>query len=111
MSYAQFEMSAAEEGGVVLARQVYERANQSLRAAGEKEERGLLLKAWLDFETQNGDKESLENVAQKMPRKSKKKRRIQADDGVSLFASLIYENPEITFSDNMKSIEKCTVYT
>lgn len=81
MSYAQFEMSAAEEGNVVLARQVYERANQSLRGAGEKEERVLLLEAWRDFETQNRDEESLANVIRKMPRRVKKRQRVQADDG------------------------------
>jgi crooked neck len=85
MSYAQFEMSAADEGDVVLARQVYERANQSLRGANEKEERVLLLEAWQDFETQHGDSESLEKVMQKMPRRVKKRQRVQADDGVSYF--------------------------
>lgn len=102
MSYAQFEMSAAEEGNVVLARQVYERANQSLRGAGEKEERVLLLEAWRDFETQNGDEESLENVMQKMPRRVKKRQRVQADDGVSLFAFLIYESHQIRISCKVK---------
>ena len=83
MSYAQFEMSATEEGNVVLARQVYDRANQSLRGANEKEERVLLLEAWRDFETQHGDNESLEKVMQKMPRRVKKRQRVHADDGVS----------------------------
>jgi crooked neck len=84
-------MLAAEEGNVVLARRVYERANQSLRGASEKEERVLLLEAWRDFETQNGDEESLKNVMQKMPRRVKKRQRVQADDGVSLFALFVYE--------------------
>ena len=83
MSYAQFEMSATDEGNVVFARQVYDRANQSLRGANEKEERVLLLEAWRDFETQHGDNESLEKVMQKMPRRVKKRQRVQADDGVS----------------------------
>jgi crooked neck len=87
MSYAQFEMSAADEENVVLARQVYERANQSLRGANEKEERVLLLEAWRDFETQHGDSESLETVMQKMPRRVKKRQRVQADDGVSICLS------------------------
>ena len=83
MSYAQFEMSATDEGNVVFARQVYERANQSLRGANEKEERVLLLEAWRDFETQHGDNESLEKVMHKMPRRVKKRQRVHADDGVS----------------------------
>jgi len=83
MSYAQFEMSATDEGNVILASQVYDRANQSLRGANEKEERVLLLEAWRDFETQHGDNESLEKVMQKMPRRVKKRQRVHADDGVS----------------------------
>jgi crooked neck len=91
MSYAQFEMLAAEEGNIALARQVYERANHSLRGASEKEERVLLLEAWRDFETQNGDDESLDSVMQRMPRRVRKRQRVQADDGVSLFALLVYD--------------------
>ncbi|PSN43330.1 Protein crooked neck, partial [Blattella germanica] len=87
MSYAQFEMSAAEEESIILARRVYERANQSLRGANEKEERVLLLEAWRDFESQHGDEESVKNVMQKMPRRVKKRQRVQADDGVSLYIS------------------------
>jgi crooked neck len=83
MSYAQFEMSAADEGNVFFARQVYERANQALRCADEKEERVLLLEAWRDFETQHGDNESLEKVMQKIPRRVKKRQRVLAEDGVS----------------------------
>jgi crooked neck len=102
MSYAQFEMSSSEEGNVVLARQVYERANESLRGAGEKEERVLLLEAWRDFETQNRDEKSLENVMQKMPRRVKKRQRMQTDDGVGLFAVLIYKSLQIRISCNVK---------
>lgn len=92
MSYAQFEMLTAEEGNVVLARRVYERANQSLRGANEKEERVLLLEAWRDFETQNGDDESLENVMRRMPRRVRKRQKVQADDGVSLLCIVEYES-------------------
>jgi crooked neck len=80
MSCGQFEMSSSEERNVVLARQVYEGANQSLCGAGE-EGRVLLLEAWRDFEPQNGDENSLENVMQKMPRRVEKRQRIEADDG------------------------------
>jgi crooked neck len=79
-SYAQFEMSSSEEGNVALTRRVYVRANQSLRGAGE-EERISLLESWQMFETQNGDEKSLENVVQKMPKKKRKRQKIQAYDG------------------------------
>jgi crooked neck len=94
-------MSSLEEGNVVLARQVYERANQSLRGAGE-EERVSLMEAWQEFEKQNGDEKSLENVEQKMPRKVNKRQKIQADDGVSLVALLTYKSHQIRISCNVK---------
>lgn len=86
MSYAQFELSCpGEENKVALARRVYERANQSLRTANEKDERVLLLEAWRDFEAQYGDETSQAKVKDKMPRRVKKRQRVQAQDGVSLF--------------------------
>ncbi|KAE8747014.1 hypothetical protein FOCC_FOCC006269 [Frankliniella occidentalis] len=97
MSYAQFEMSCAEAGedeelseeeaaertsqAVALARRVYERANTSLRATKDKEERVLLLEAWRNFEETHGDDISLEKVKQKMPRRIKRRQRVQAEDG------------------------------
>jgi crooked neck len=75
---------------------VYERANQSLHGANEKEQRVMLLEAWRDFETQYGDDKSVESVKQKMPRRIKKRRRVQADDGVSLFALLVYDKGCLT---------------
>lgn len=108
MSYAQFEMSATDEGNVVLARQVYNRANQSLRGANEKEERVLLLEAWRDFETQHGDNESLEKVMQKMPRRVKKRQRVHADDGSDEgweeFFDYIFPEDEAT-KPNLKLLE------
>lgn len=108
MSYAQFEMSATDEGNVVFARQVYDRANQSLRGANEKEERVLLLEAWRDFETQHGDNESLEKVMQKMPRRVKKRQRVQADDGSDEgweeFFDYVFPEDEAT-KPNLKLLE------
>ncbi|KDR21387.1 Protein crooked neck [Zootermopsis nevadensis] len=108
MSYAQFEMLTAEEGNVVLARRVYERANQSLRGANEKEERVLLLEAWRDFETQNGDDESLENVMRRMPRRVRKRQKVQADDGSEEgweeFFDYIFPEDEAT-KPNLKLLE------
>lgn len=98
MSYAQFEMSCAEpedEGeespeevaartdqAVALARRVYERANTALRAVKDKEERVLLLEAWRNFEETHGDDISLDKVKQRMPRRIKRRQRVQAEDGV-----------------------------
>nr|CAG4646064.1 EOG090X01R1 [Macrothrix elegans] len=97
MSFAQFELTLAasqQEGDsdfpVTAARAVYQRANKSLRAAAQavgydvatnKEERLMLLEAWQDFETSYGDEGSQKAVANLMPRRVKKRRRIQTQDG------------------------------
>ncbi|KAJ8887994.1 hypothetical protein PR048_007479 [Dryococelus australis] len=113
MSYAQFEMSAAEEGSVELARHVYERANQALRGANEKEERVLLLEAWREFESQHGDTQSLEAVTKKMPRRVKKRQRVQADDGTEEgweeFFDYIFPDDEAT-KPNLKLLEMAKLW-
>merc|ERR1711979_143716 len=63
------------------ARHVYEEANKELRRAREKEERLMLLEAWADFESEEGDEKSQAMVAQLLPRRVKKRRKIQTDDG------------------------------
>merc|ERR1711979_183055 len=63
------------------ARHVYEEANKELRRAREKEERLMLLEAWRDFEKEEGDEKSQAMVAQLLPRRVKKRRKIQTDDG------------------------------
>lgn len=83
MSYAQFELKySGDDMNIVLARRVYEKANQALRSANQKEERVLLLEAWRDFETQHGDETSLAKLMEKMPKRVKKRQRVQGQDGV-----------------------------
>lgn len=51
MSFAQFEMSTAQEDSVTRAREVYRRANQSFKENPEaKEERMMVLEAWRQHE-------------------------------------------------------------
>lgn len=84
LSYAKFELNAenTDNMNVDMARRVYERANDSLRNAGEKEARVLLLEAWKDFETEIGDEIKLEKLISKMPRRVKKRQKIISDTGV-----------------------------
>jgi crooked neck len=84
MSFAQFELlSAGEEGNIERARSVYDKANNTLRQAMEKEERVLLLEAWKEFEVEHGDDESRDKLKTKLPKRIKRRQRVQADDGVS----------------------------
>ncbi|VDM97122.1 unnamed protein product [Thelazia callipaeda] len=75
ISMAEFELHI---GDVESARKIYQRANTSL-TNGEKEERSLLLESWMEFETKHGNEES---VSRLMPRKVKRRRQIQTEDGV-----------------------------
>jgi len=83
ISYAQFE--ATEIGhGMGTARETFQKAYDHLKEDGLKEERVLLLDAWRVLEQQKGDSTSVTNVEQKLPRRIKRKRMRQDDDGNDL---------------------------
>merc|ERR1712083_579451 len=81
LSYAQFELQVEHEDRIQQARHVYEQANKELRRSKEKEERLMLLEAWRDFESEDGDEKSQAEVHQLMPRRVKKRRKVEAEDG------------------------------
>lgn len=81
ISFAQFEASTGTDESMEQARSVYERADKSLRSVEEKEERVMLLEAWKEFETEHGNDTSQERIKKKMPRRVKKRRKVQTDDG------------------------------
>lgn len=79
VSYAKFEEAQEDTS---LARSVFERGDKSLQRSGaESEQRVLLLEAWRDFEMACGDADSKETIRRKMPKKVKKRRRVQREDG------------------------------
>ncbi|KJH49639.1 HAT repeat protein [Dictyocaulus viviparus] len=78
ISLAEFEIFV---GNIEGARNVYDRANRALENA-EKEERLMLLEAWLESEKKIGDINAIHKVEEMMPRRVKKRRQIQTDDGV-----------------------------
>ena len=69
------------EDRIAEARHVYEEANKKLRQGQEKEERLMLLEAWREFEKEGGDDETKKVVDDLMPRRIKKRRKIQSEDG------------------------------
>ncbi|XP_029196374.1 crooked neck-like protein 1 [Acropora millepora] len=81
ISFAQFESSTGTNESREQARSVYQRADKALRNAEEKEERVMLLEAWKEFESEHGDETTQEKIKKKMPRRVKKRRKIQTDDG------------------------------
>jgi len=86
LSYAQFEFQVEHEDNILQARHIFEQANKSLRQApnsGEasgKESRLLLLEAWQEFEEEQGDDITQGKVRNLMPKRIKKRRKIESDD-------------------------------
>ncbi|KAK3383873.1 hypothetical protein B0T24DRAFT_66275 [Lasiosphaeria ovina] len=98
ISYAQFEINIPEEDGdaegeeaeeaderpvsdeaKTRARKVFERALKSMKDRELKAERVSLLNAWLAFEKTHGSPEDIEKIQTQMPRKTKKKRKLEDD--------------------------------
>ncbi|KAJ0311847.1 hypothetical protein COL5a_005548 [Colletotrichum fioriniae] len=91
ISYAHFELNipedeeeAEEEAPIskeakARARKVFERAHKSMRDKELKEETVTLLNAWLSFERIHGGDDEIENVQKLMPRKTKRRRRLEDD--------------------------------
>ncbi|KAL2157458.1 hypothetical protein VTH06DRAFT_6150 [Thermothelomyces fergusii] len=108
ISYAQFEINvpeaddeAGEEEGEdaeerpvseeakARARRVFERAHQSMKDRDLKAERVALLSAWHEFEKVHGSPEDIERIQKQMPRKTKKKRKLD-DDTWEEYADYIF---------------------
>lgn len=92
ISYAHFEINADEddeeeedeeaevsEEAKARARRVFERAYKSLKDKDLKEERVVLLNAWKSFEITHGSEEDLKKVEAQMPRRVKKRRKLDDD--------------------------------
>uniref|UniRef100_A0A8C4QX75 Crooked neck pre-mRNA splicing factor 1 n=1 Tax=Eptatretus burgeri TaxID=7764 RepID=A0A8C4QX75_EPTBU len=81
ISYARFELSVDAARREERSRHIFEEGNRSLRGCEEREERLMLLEAWRDFEVEHGTEEQRQRVARLMPKRVKKRRKVQADDG------------------------------
>ncbi|KAI5463021.1 hypothetical protein BGZ63DRAFT_380305 [Mariannaea sp. PMI_226] len=96
ISYAHFEINIPEDGeeeneeeeeaeqpvseeAKARARKVFGRAHKSMRDKDLKEERVSLLNAWLSFERTHGSEADIEAVQKQMPRKTKRRRRLEDD--------------------------------
>lgn len=95
ISYAHFELNVPDEADEVAngdgdeapkseaakarARDVFERAHKSMKEKELKEERVSLLNSWLKFERTHGSEEDVEKVQKQMPRRVKKRRRLEDD--------------------------------
>lgn len=80
ISYAEFETTTGEETSIEQARNIFRKGDKALRREEVKEERMMLLEAWKIFEYKNGDTNSQASIERMMPRKVKKRRKVQAED-------------------------------
>ncbi|KAF2145331.1 uncharacterized protein K452DRAFT_283690 [Aplosporella prunicola CBS 121167] len=98
ISYAHFEINVPDEGeeeeaadedeerpvsdeAKQRARKVFERAYKSMKDKELKEERVALLNAWKSFEQTHGTAADVDRVERQMPKRVKKRRRLETADG------------------------------
>jgi len=83
ISFAKFELQADtdDDARITAAHSVFERAYNQSKSWEEKEARMLLLEAWAEFERENGTQQSRDKVQKLMPKKVKKRRKREAEDG------------------------------
>jgi len=91
ISYAHFEINVpgeveedeesdeVSEAAKLRARNVFERGYKSMKEKELKDERVALLNAWKSFEGTHGSEEDKERIEAKMPRRVKKRRRLDDD--------------------------------
>ncbi|KAF7519568.1 hypothetical protein G7054_g13045 [Neopestalotiopsis clavispora] len=96
ISYAHFELNipdAIQDGGADgdteeptkseeakdRARKVFDRAHKRMKDQDLKEERVSLLNSWLSFERTYGTAEDIEKVQKQMPRRTRRRRRLEDD--------------------------------
>jgi crooked neck len=91
-SWAQFELgvpddatsTANDDAGPTAAaktraRAIFDRAHTRMKERDLKEERVALLNAWKSFEDECGEPEDIEKIGKQMPRKVKKRRKLDDD--------------------------------
>ncbi|KAK4394693.1 Crooked neck-like protein 1 [Sesamum angolense] len=110
ISYAKFEASAMDEGlqESDLRETVFERALSYFRTSAPelKEERAMLLEEWLNMESSFGEVGDVDLVRAKLPKKLKKRRQIETEDGPTGYEEYIdYLFPEETQTTNLKILE------
>ncbi|XP_052209350.1 uncharacterized protein LOC127812868 [Diospyros lotus] len=129
ISYAKFEASSMEEDVpssdlpedgaqeslsdqkqlcLQRSRRVFERAVNYYRTSTPelKEERAMLLEEWLSMESSFGELGDANSVRAKMPKKLKRRRQIETEDGPTEYEEYIdYLFPEETQTTNLKILE------
>ena len=106
MKYADME---ATLGNVERSRDIYNLAID--KVMNSRDERVMLIEAWLEFERDSGDEESLEKVKKKLPKKVEKRRKVYRDDGCDGWEEYWdYVFPDDSSSSNLKLLEMAKLW-
>ncbi|CCU74589.1 unnamed protein product [Blumeria hordei] len=76
----ELEESPVSEAAKARARTVFERALKNMKDKDLKEERVTLLDTWLSFERTHGSEVEIEKIQQLLPRKTKRRRKLDDDN-------------------------------
>ncbi|GKY95111.1 hypothetical protein MPSEU_000475000 [Mayamaea pseudoterrestris] len=108
ISFAQFETSPLGRG-IKSAREEFIKAYEQLKRENLSEERVLLLDAWRVMEKSHGDTEHLSIVEAKMPRRIKRKRMQENEQGIDLgweeYFDYQFPDDETATAGNFKILE------
>lgn len=118
MSYIMFEMDCDEDVRISKARNIFERANKSLKLASQttdcdegeliKEDRVTLLQRWKEFEKEHGDEESREKISKLMPYRTRK-RIFCEDEGWHERLVIVFPEDEAS-KPNLKVLQKAKTW-
>ena len=109
ISYAQFELNVPDPGeeevedeeeerpiseaAIARARKTFTRAYEEMKSQGLKEERAALLEAWKSFEATHGADADKEKIASMMPRRERKRRKLD-DDSFEEYREYVFPEDE-----------------
>ena len=104
ISYAKYEV---HENSEESARSILKKAEAFFKNSQNKEDRALLLESWLEIENEIGDEHWIKTIQEKMPKKVKKKRKLENindDAGYEEYLDYVFPDEEKD-SRNLKILE------
>ncbi|KAK2742572.1 NineTeen Complex (NTC) component [Myotisia sp. PD_48] len=99
------EERPASEEAKARARQIFERANKVMKEQDVKEDRVSLLTAWKSFEQTHGSAEDVSKIEKQMPRKVKKRRKLD-DDRYEEYMDYVFPADDESAEKLSKLLEK-----
>lgn len=121
INYARFEINVPDEGvaegeeptvseaAKARARNIFQRAHTLFKDKEMKEERVELLNAWKSFEQAHGSDEDKEKIEKQMPRRVKKRRRLE-EDRFEEYIDYVFPADDESAAKNLKLLERARLW-